>query len=587
MRIWLPLAAALVPLAFLPGHSFYFDITPKIAILALLTATALIFWNGSLVRGRTPATWLSVLLGLQIVWLGVATAVSRNPALSLNGGNWRRFGLITEGAVLLFGILAILDVAGNHGRVSNYLRAGCAAGIPIGLYGIVQYFGFDPWLNASGYHAGEGIFTIVRPPSTLGHASYFGTYLVYIVFLGLALCVTDSTRGWRVTGAIAAAVAFLAMVLSGTRGALAGLIAGVVLLAFRWPAARNRQTLLAGAAVAGALALFCISPAGAALRSRTHWSIEEPVGGARPQLWRDTLAMSAGKPWAGYGPETFIAQFPHFQSVALARAFPDFEHESPHNVFLDALVSQGVPGLALLLATAALALWTGMSSGSALATILSAGLAGGVVAQMFTSFTMPTALYFYLTAALIAGVTYEGTITSPSWVWRVPAAALAIFLGVWGVRLGVCDYQLGLVRQAFARDDFRGAVSAYQKARQWHPRGSSADLYFSRELANLFRRTRDARLKLQIWTPAFQAAVDAAGSSENPPGAFYNLAMFFATQNDAPDVERSLRTAIQWAPRWYKPHWALAQLLQQEGHLPQAREEEQAALAMKEIGDLP
>jgi tetratricopeptide (TPR) repeat protein len=153
--------------------------------------------------------------------------------------------------------------------------------------------------------------------------------------------------------------------------------------------------------------------------------------------------------------------------------------------------------------------------------------------------------------------------------------------------LGVCDYQLGLVRQAFARDDFRGAVSAYQKARRWHPRGSSADLYFSRELANLFRRTRDARLKLQIWTPAFQAAVDAAGSSESPPGAFYNLAMFFATQNDAPDVERSLRTAIQWAPRWYKPHWALAQLLQQEGYLPQAREEEQAASAMKEIGELP
>jgi len=427
----------------------------------------------------------------------------------------------------------------------------------------------------------------VRPPSTLGHASYFGTYLVYIVFLGLALFATDQIRAWRWTGAVAATAGVLAMVMSGTRGALAGLIAGALLLAFRWPAARHRHAIWASAAVACALALFCISPPGAALRSRIHWSIEEPLGGARPQLWRDTLTMSLQKPWSGFGPETFIAQFPRFQSVALARAFPDFEHESPHNAFLDALVSQGVPGLVLLLATAALALWTGLWSERALPIILSAGLAGGVIAQMFTAFVMPTAVCFYLTAALIAGGRYQETLSASRLIWRIPAAAAAIFLAVWGIRLGVSDYQLALVRQAFARDDFRAAVSAYQKSRQWHPPGSSADLYFSRELANLFRRTRDARLKLQIWTPAFQAAVNAAGSSENPPGAFYNLAMFFATQNDAPDVERSLRTAILWAPRWYKPRWALAQLLEKEGYVPQAREEEKAANALKNLRGLP
>src|SRR5208337_1197487 len=119
-------------------------------------------------------------------------------------------------------------------RVANYLRASCAAAIPIALYGIAQYFGYDPWLNASGYHAGEGIFTIVRPPATLGHAAYFGTYLVYIVFMGLALFATDQVRAWRWTGAVAATVGVLAMVMSGTRGALTGLIAGALLLGFRW-----------------------------------------------------------------------------------------------------------------------------------------------------------------------------------------------------------------------------------------------------------------------------------------------------------------------------------------------------------------
>src|SRR5450755_4194835 len=243
MRIVLPIAAALVPLALLPGYSFYFDITPKIVVLAFLMAAALISWDGSFMRGRTAGMWFSALLALQVLWLATATALSRNPALSLNGGNWRRFGFITHGAVLLFGILVLQDVGKDTGRVANYLRASCAAAVPIGIYGIAQYFGYDPWLNAGGYHAGEGIFRIVRPPSTLAHASYFGTYLVYIVFLGVALFASSTGRQWRLLGGFAAAISVLAMVLSGTRGALAGLIAGALLLAFRWPAVRHRRSI--------------------------------------------------------------------------------------------------------------------------------------------------------------------------------------------------------------------------------------------------------------------------------------------------------------------------------------------------------
>jgi len=186
-------------------------------------------------------------------------------------------------------------------------------------------------------------------------------------------------------------------------------------------------------------------------------------------------------------------------------------------------------------------------------------------------------LFFYLAVGLLA----QGTLIRARWIWRLPAGATAVVFVVWAARLAVCDYHLALVRQALARDDFHAAVSLYEKARPLYPAGSSADLYFSRELANLFRRTRDARLKLQIWTPAFQSAARAASTSENPPGAFYNLAIFFATQNDAPDVERSLRTAIAWAPRWFKPHWALAQLLEQQGLLLEAREEAQRAKEMR------
>src|SRR5204862_245938 len=64
--------------------------------------------------------------------------------------------------------------------------------------------------------------------------------------------------------------------------------------------------------------------------------------------WRDSLRMAAAHPLAGWGPEVFTAAFPHYESAELARAYPDFAHESPHNIFLDAFTAQGVPGLLLL-----------------------------------------------------------------------------------------------------------------------------------------------------------------------------------------------------------------------------------------------
>ena len=90
---------------------------------------------------------------------------------------------------------------------------------------------------------------------------------------------------------------------------------------------------------------FYLSPAGLQLRSRTRWFLEDPWGGARPALWRDSLRMGLARPLLGFGPEVFTAEFPRYESISLAQAYPDFAHESPHNIFLDALISQGIPGL--------------------------------------------------------------------------------------------------------------------------------------------------------------------------------------------------------------------------------------------------
>ncbi len=75
-------------------------------------------------------------------------------------------------------------LAADHAQIAGLnlrvlLRITVLTSIPISIYGVLQYFGIDPWLTPPGYHFGTGIFTIVRPPATLGHAAYFATYLLF------------------------------------------------------------------------------------------------------------------------------------------------------------------------------------------------------------------------------------------------------------------------------------------------------------------------------------------------------------------------------------------------------------------------
>src|SRR5258708_2151681 len=197
MRFVLPLVAAALPIAIAPGSFlFYFDVTPKLLILLIGAAAALALWRGELPVGSKQNKVFLLLLVLEGVSLAISTALSTHPGLSLNGGNWRRFGLVSQIAVLILAALVAADCASGADRVRTYLKAIVVGGIPVAIYAVMQYFGWDPWLPKESYHVGG----IVRPPSTLGHADYLGTYLVFVVFACVGLMAEQVWR-WVVGGA--------------------------------------------------------------------------------------------------------------------------------------------------------------------------------------------------------------------------------------------------------------------------------------------------------------------------------------------------------------------------------------------------
>jgi O-antigen ligase len=585
MLLILLLMGAALPLAIAPGLLFHYDVSPK--TLTLCVAASLASLRVRAIPPEMTALWqkrggrmLLLLAALQIFWIAVASAMSTRPRFSLFGSAWRQFGVFTIVPLLVLIVLAAAHFCAHPERIEAFLRIAAGAGVIASVFGIAQYFDLDPFQPAAIYRAQAGDSVIVRPPGTLGHADYFAWWLAIEFFCGVTIATLDDSR-WRAAGIACAALAGAATLLSGTRAAYLAILAGaVVLLSLatqEHPRVRmGRKHAWAGIALLAVLAAFCFSPAGVRLRARAVWSGDEPAGGARPRLWRDSVRMSVARPVFGFGPETFPAAFGLWESEELARQFPAFHHESPHNVALDALTSEGVPGLLLVCAWVWLG-WKVAVAGLRVRPRLAAGLAAAMVASltaaMFDAATLAPVLLTLLVLAILVALEpseEQRTLSVRPWVFAIAGGIVALSCSGFGVVLAVSDFRLARFQKA------PGAQN-YEAIRKLQLPGAADDVFCSRTLLNQCQSVRGPMAQLECWRFAEQAAARATVTADDTANAWYNLAAFTAAQNDVRGTRMALGRAMEIAPVWFKPHWTLAKVLSRTGDLSQARREAQRA----------
>ena len=139
-----------------------------------------------------------------------------------------------------------------------------------------------------------------------------------------------------------AGVAGLALLLTGSRGALLlGLPAGLAVWFALQPAIRQR---LAGRGwlIAGAFSLVLFGLA-FVLGERL---LNSDTVGQRLYIWQGALDLWRSYPWLGVGPGGFFWHYPAFMTAAAATE-PNLIH--PHNIWLEFVTGWGVPGLLWLL----------------------------------------------------------------------------------------------------------------------------------------------------------------------------------------------------------------------------------------------
>lgn len=575
-----------VSLVLLPVFSFSFDVAPKVVILGLVAAALLLHPTQiqlccRRISDKAAGRELLLLLGFGSASLVLSTLLSRHPVLSAFGTRWRAFGAINQLAVLAICLVAAGCFVAGSNHLRTVLRATVAAAGISSLYAMVQFAGFDPLFDASLYTV-SWPEPVRRPPSTFGHPAYMGAFVCVAFFIAVGLAGLETNRKWRWLHAATGLLCFSALLCSGTRAALLGLIAGFAAAAVgtgrRLIASRTgvlRRLLMAGAGFAALMAAFAASPYG--FRLVLRW-ISDARGGVRLLLWPDTLTLIRKHWMAGTGPDTFGAIFPLYESLSLARSYPENQLESAHNVILDAASGQGLPGVLFLAGIVVLAwIWTRRTPREHrdLAVLLLGGVVASMVFHQFFSFVLPNYLLLMILLAALASLAGErpvGAAAAGPWFksWpkglsisvAVATVAFGLLMAVSALQVSMTDGWFAKVERFLEKRDVDGAVRAYDSAQQWRWAGTAPLLWYSRQMAGLSERLPDRRLQLVAERQALSASVSATTEDdEEQVFAVYQRATLLVRSGEFQQAEAFARQAATAYPMWYSPHLLLSQLL--------------------------
>ncbi len=295
---------------------------------------------------RPKNSWItkSILLFLGIML--VADLFSANPYKSLWSNYERMEGFVTLAHLFLFYLVATA-VLNTKARWHQFFDVSIVSSVAMSIYGMLQIAG-KLTINQGG----------VRVDGTLGNASYFAIYIVFNIFLCLYMYV-NSTEVWRKWSYIIAAVLNLfVLYYTATRGAILGLIGGLILAGIIVALGERTNQKLKKIAISGLIAMFVLVLGFFSIRN-TNFVKNSPVlsrfssigvgeiqGQARFYVWPMAIKGFTQSPKTfliGWGQESFNFVFNKYYDPRMYNQEQWFDRT--HDIFLDWLIAGGLLGL--------------------------------------------------------------------------------------------------------------------------------------------------------------------------------------------------------------------------------------------------
>ena len=406
---------------------------------------------------RPPRSWLLALLAVGFCVSSLSAGFGVSPGHSLWSDYERMQGLVDQAHWIALAVV-LASVLHTPRGWRALLQANLAAGAAMACIVIaraldigVPYFGALPESSPT------------RFGGPFGNSSYLSIYML----VNLVLAAGFAARAWATVAppgdpggrrggvllwAMVAALHLAGVVLSGSVGGFAGLIAATsfAALGFAW-LCRGRGRL-AAVALLVVVATVCTVlgtrfvdpgrtatvglerstvawPGGGALRYVGAVHLQRPSVQSRLAAWEAGLAGFTERPLLGWGPGNYATAFGLFASGYAGTAEP---HDRAHSVLVERAVTTGVAGLATWLA-----LWGGAlvvlvlaarrapPPERALTMFAAAALAGHLVQIQFLFDTAAGTLVSTLLLAFAARLE-PGTLPPARWL-RFPAPLARVF----------------------------------------------------------------------------------------------------------------------------------------------------------------
>ncbi|MES2953208.1 MAG: O-antigen ligase family protein [Patescibacteria group bacterium] len=378
---------------FITGKAFFFRFVIQIAALIYLYLAL------RYPEARPKKTAIVASLALFVSVVSVADLLGANPTRSFWSNFERMEGLLSLLHFSLFGVMAGALFHEKHWRW--FWNSSIVASLFMCLYSLLQ-IGGKLAINQGG----------VRVDGLFGNAIYFAVYLLFNIFVSLLLFARTKS-GFRWLYTVPFLLNFVVLVYTGTRGALIGLVLGLLVTAF------SLMFLSEEGAVrkAGAILFVLLAVAGGTfviirkspfvqqspiLSRFANISLSDQTTRARFILWGMAIEGWKEHPILGTGQENFNLVFNKHYDPRLYDQEQWFDRA--HSVFFDWLTAAGLLGLLAYLSlfgSAAYVLWRSTSLPPAEKAILTGLLIGYFVQNLTVFDNLVSDIYFMAVLAYL------------------------------------------------------------------------------------------------------------------------------------------------------------------------------------------
>ncbi|MBI2024705.1 MAG: O-antigen ligase family protein [Candidatus Harrisonbacteria bacterium] len=326
---------------YITGRNFGFRILVEVA-LVLYIALAIL---DKRYRPRMNLLSWAILVFVGIV--GIADLFGVDPMRSL-WSNYERM----EGYITILHLGAYFFVLTNLFRSKKewlvFFRVFLAAGLWVGIYGVLQIFGVKEAIQGNG----------ARIDGTIGNPTYLAVYLTLIIGLSLILFFNTQSRSWKYFYGSIIAFLISIMFFTASRGAaLAWAIAvPLFLILYLWLFRKEKGGEKVRKIMIGILIAMVIAPPLFLLIKNQSWVREHPVLSrftqisfqerttrSRFMIWGMGAQGFLERPLLGWGQENYLQVFSKYYNPSLYDQEPWFDRS--HNIVFDWLINAGILGL--------------------------------------------------------------------------------------------------------------------------------------------------------------------------------------------------------------------------------------------------